>query len=136
MRILKCDKCGSSNITLKHTQEEEQNKTFEKVLRIFLTIFTLGLYLVFYLHGEKKQVSLGTSYYECENCHYKMNANDVQYHIEETPKEEIDEEEIKAIKKVGENPIEDINKWKKEREAVVRKRRKIEEKKRKKQKKC
>lgn len=136
MRILKCDKCGSSNITLKHTQEEEQNKTFEKVLRIFLTIFTLGLYLVFYLHGEKKQVSLGTSYYECENCHYKMNANDVQYYIEETPKEEIDEEEIKAIKKVGENPIEDINKWKKEREAVVRKRRKIEEKKRKKQKKC
>lgn len=136
MRILKCDKCGSSNITLKHTQEEEQNKTFEKVLRVFLTIFTLGLYLVFYLHDEKKQTTLGTSYYECENCHYKMNANDVQYHIEETPKQEIDEEEIKAIKKVGENPIEDINKWKKEREAVVRKRRKLEEKKRKKQKKC
>ena len=115
---------------LKHDMEEEKGKSaFDIVFMIVASIFTLGLYLVFYATAEKKRASLGTDFFECENCGYKVGAGKVdltELKIEEK-KEELDEEEKKAIREIGENPIVDMQSWKEDRQkAVVERREKAE----------
>ena len=115
---------------LKHDMEEEKGKSaFDIVFMIVASIFTLGLYLLFYATAEKKRASLGTDFFECENCGYKVGAGKVDLtdlKIEEK-KEELDEEEKKAIREVGENPIVDMQSWKEDRQkAVVERREKAE----------
>ena len=130
MKIFKCTKCGSTKMILKHDMEEEKGKSaFDIVFMIVASIFTLGLYLLFYATAEKKRASLGTDFFECENCGYKVGAGKVDLtdlKIEEK-KEELDEEEKKAIREVGENPIVDMQSWKEDRQkAVVERREKAE----------
>lgn len=110
-------------------EEEKGKSAFDIVFMIVASIFTLGLYLVFYATAEKKRASLGTDFFECENCGYKVGAGKVdltELKIEEK-KEELDEEEKKAIREIGENPIVDMQSWKEDRQkAVVERREKAE----------
>lgn len=110
-------------------EEEKGKSAFDIVFMIVASIFTLGLYLLFYATAEKKRASLGTDFFECENCGYKVGAGKVDLtdlKIEEK-KEELDEEEKKAIREVGENPIVDMQSWKEDRQkAVVERREKAE----------
>ena len=130
MKIFKCTKCGSTRMILKHSMEEEKRKSgFDIVFMIVASIFTLGLYMLFYAMAEKKRSTMGTDFFECENCGYKVGAGKVdltELHIEEK-KEELDEEEKKAIREVGQNPIVDMQSWKEDRQkAVVERREKAE----------
>jgi len=130
MKIFKCTKCGSTRMILKHSMEEEKRKSgFDIVFMIVASIFTLGLYMLFYAMAEKKRATMGTDFFECENCGYKVGAGKVdltELQIEEK-KEELDEEEKKAIREVGQNPIVDMQSWKEDRQkAVVERREKAE----------
>ncbi len=130
MKIFKCTKCGSTRMILKHNVEEEKRKSvFDIVFMIVASIFTLGLFLVFYATAEKKRATMGTDFFECENCGYKVGAGKIdltELQIEEK-KEELDEEEKKAIREVGKNPIVDMQTWKEDRQkAVVERREKAE----------
>lgn len=130
MKIFKCTKCGSTRMILKRSMEEEKRKSgFDIVFMIVASIFTLGLYILFYAMAEKKRATMGTDFFECENCGYKVGAGKVdltELHIEEK-KEELDEEEKKAIREVGQNPIVDMQSWKEDRQkAVVERREKAE----------
>ena len=131
MKIFKCTKCGSTRMILKHSMEEEPRKSgFDIVFMIVASIFTLGLYMLFYAFAEKKKAAMGTDYFECENCGYKVGAGKVdltELHIEEK-KEVLDEEEQKAIREVGQNPIVDIKTWKEDRQKAVAERREKAEK--------
>ena len=124
MKILKCTKCGSSKLVLKHVNDEERQPTaLDTVFFISLGVVTFGLYFLFHHFSEVKKADLGTSYYECENCHFKLNAKQVEYEIiPEKKKEEIDEEEKEEIREIGRKPV-DMTTWKKEREDAVIKRR-------------
>ena len=110
-------------------EEEKRKSGFDIVFMIVASIFTLGLYILFYAMAEKKRATMGTDFFECENCGYKVGAGKVdltELHIEEK-KEELDEEEKKAIREVGQNPIVDMQSWKEDRQkAVVERREKAE----------
>ena len=110
-------------------EEEKRKSGFDIVFMIVASIFTLGLYMLFYAMAEKKRSTMGTDFFECENCGYKVGAGKVdltELHIEEK-KEELDEEEKKAIREVGQNPIVDMQSWKEDRQkAVVERREKAE----------
>ncbi len=128
MKIFKCTKCGSTKLLLKHAMEDEKQPTaVDKIIFAVMGICTLGLFFVFNHFAEAKKQELGTDYYECENCHFKINAKQVDYVVvPEVKKEELDEEEKEAIREIGRKPV-DMSTWKQEREEAVAKRREKKE---------
>lgn len=119
MKIIKCKKCGSTHMTLKYVQEEEQKAGFFDYFMFWiLGIFTLGLYFVFYHFAEKKRRDLGFEYYVCEDCHCKIGTRYAVIEENEEPKEELDEEEKKEILEIGKNPV-NLETWKEDRAKKV-----------------
>ena len=128
MQTLKCKKCGSSKMILKQVQEENNTGgIFDTILFFFLGLVTFGLYFIFYAFAEKKKTELGTAYYECENCHFKMNAKKVSREEVTPKKEEVDEKELEEIREIGKKPV-DMSTWKEERQKAVQKKRENQEK--------
>lgn len=128
MKIFKCTKCGSTKLLLKHaTEEVKQPTAVDKIVFAVIGICTLGLFFVFHHFAEVKKQDLGTDYYECENCHFKINAKQADFDImPEVKEEELDEEDKEAIREIGRKPV-DMATWKKEREEAVAKRREKKE---------
>lgn len=128
MKIMKCTKCGSTRLILKHVHEEEKRPTaVDTIVFIMLGIFTLGLYFLFNHFAESKRAELGTDYYECEDCNFKINAKQIDMiDVPDKKEEELDEEDKKAIIEIGKNPI-DMSTWKQEREKAVLERREKKE---------
>lgn len=120
MQTQKCKKCGSTNLTLKHLDPEQKGGgIFETILFWFCGIITLGLYFLFYAFAEKKKAELGTEYFECEACHFKMNAKKLANEDVDEPKKETEsEEDLKEIREIGSHPI-DMTTWREDRKKVV-----------------
>ena len=122
MNIVKCKKCGSTKLVLKHVDNETRPSVWDSVLFWSLGVITLGLYFIFWAFAERKTRELGTEYYECQNCNHKMKFE--KETVEEPKKkEEVDEKELEEIREIGKNPV-NIETWRSEREEAVQKRRK------------
>ena len=125
---VKCSGCGSNMVFNPETQTLICNHCGNK--KEFGTGAVSGEFdLSESLFSSPKWSAEEAVVFECENCGYKVGAGKVdltELHIEEK-KEELDEEEKKAIREVGQNPIVDMQSWKEDRQkAVVERREKAE----------
>ena len=120
MQTIKCPKCGSVRMTLKYAGEEKRPGVFDTILFWFLGIVTFGLYFLFYAFAERKRTELGTEYYECMDCHLKTNASKFHFaqNFVEQGREELSEEDKKAIREIGKHPI-NMDTWKDDRKKAV-----------------